>query len=641
MTLSRLYQPLDSQRQEIRLLRILPSTELEAPVHCSIFTASLRDDPPPTYQALSYVWGDPKLTDEINIEGTEGPTTVGLSLSLAIRYIRHDSHDVVLWADALCINQNDVQERGHQVRMMGSVYTNAKEVFAWLGEEEEDTQIAMELVESWATFHDIPNPFKELEGQAFRAAMLGPIQKYVPMALNSRANLALQALADRPYWKRAWVYQELSLAKNVVIQSGRTSTTLERLLKARLGLNMLSMLCVTGDVPTELASIIRIQARPMVYMLDLVGRSRSLRPYSLKILLLEMLDSFKVLNATDPKDKVFALLGFVALDGPYPHLITADYTKTTEQVYLDVARYLILTDQTLHVLNQRHSRPSIGCQRSMPTWVPDWQTDTTRKWIFHHNDSNKEKALVSSGLVSQLVDFSPDGKLLAKGFEVDVVSDGFDNGLFPFWNGPEGSSPFIAFHNFTNWILSGPLVKNETALSAYFRLAIYNSLKDHNEPDPQGQRFLKSAAAFLRHIFRKIQTGNAYPPGSFMANIVQVWPFTLVIAFLGVEAAQAEKERLVDLVLDADLDIGFYDAKLKSIHAGHLLFRTECGSLGLGPEAMAKGDALCHLAAHPNPFLLRPAGRGYTNVGDCNVLDLDLPDVVEELIPYMRVFEIE
>ena len=56
---------------------------------------------------------------------------------------------------------------------------------------------------------------------------------------------------------------------------------------------------------------------------------------------------------------------------------------------------------------------------------------------------------------------------------------------------------------------------------------------------------------------------------------------------------------------------------------------------------MARGDALCHLTAHPRPFLFRPAGPRYTNVGDCKVLDLDLPEVVEESIPYMRDFEVE
>ena len=96
MTPAGLYRLLDPQSQQIRLLRIFPSSEFEAPIHCSIFIAGLTDDPPSIYRALSYCWGDPNLTTEINIEGTEGPTTIGLNLSLAVRYIRHDSDDVML-----------------------------------------------------------------------------------------------------------------------------------------------------------------------------------------------------------------------------------------------------------------------------------------------------------------------------------------------------------------------------------------------------------------------------------------------------------------------------------------------------------------------------------------------------------------
>ena len=74
---------------------------------------------------------------------------------------------------------------------------------------------------------------------------------------------------------------------------------------------------------------------------------------------------------------------------------------------------------------------------------------------------------------------------------------------------------------------------------------------------------------------------------------------------------------------------------------GTSLFRTESGSLGMGPEVMVRGDTLCHLAAHSEPFFLRPAGLRYINIGDCDVLDLDLPEVVDELIPYMKDFEVE
>ena len=185
-----------------------------------------------------------------------------LNLSLAIPYIRHDSDDVVLWADALCVNQNDIQERSDQVGRMGSVYNGAKEVMAWLGEEDDSTEIAMELVESWATLMDISEKFEGVEYQPRRAAMLGQIQRLLPMAFDSRANLALLALAEKPYGSRAWIYQELSLAKNAVIQSGRVSKSLDCFLGAFQGLQILYSLSLVDARPTDIVAIGDITTRP-------------------------------------------------------------------------------------------------------------------------------------------------------------------------------------------------------------------------------------------------------------------------------------------------------------------------------------------------------------------------------------------
>ncbi|KAM0803710.1 heterokaryon incompatibility protein-domain-containing protein [Usnea florida] len=599
--------------------------------------SDLNDDPPPVYRALSYVWGDPKLTAEISIEGTEGPTTIGLNLSLAIRYVRQDGDDVVLWADALCINQNDVQERSDQVRKMGTVYEGATEVIGWLGEEDDDTKLAMELVESWVTMTDMPNVF---EGLPFGAATVERLQRLVPMAFDSRANSALLVLAKKRYWTRAWVYQELSLAKTVVIQSGRLSKTLDRFLKAAVGLQILFGCSLVADTITKdvYEATTHLLNSPWAYMLGLVGRSRGMRPYRMKTLPPEMLNRFKRLDSTDPRDKVFALLGFVALDGPYSELITPDYKKSTEQVYLDVTKYLILTKQTLQVLNERHLRLSTNCHLLLPTWVPDWQLATETESLYRLYRSKDKKAIIGSNLVSQLIRFLPSGELCLKGFEVDVISEVFNSGLSPLRHAIKRLDPIIEYQNFVKYCTRGPSVKTETPLSALFRLGIYNKLRNSKEPDPQGHRFIKSAVQFLKNIFQRIATVNGLPPVFPTTSII---PHFLVAAFLGEKAAQSEMERLLDLVLHDDLDLDIWNVTATYTTIGTVLFRTESGSLGMGPEGMARGDTLCHLAAHPEPFLLRPAGPRYTNVGDCDVLDLDLPEVVEELIPYMRDFEVE
>ena len=60
---------------------------------------------------------------------------------------------------------------------------------------------------------DLSNKFEGPRDWPWEAAMLEPLQMVVPVALDSRANLALLALAEKPYWTRAWIYQELTLAK--------------------------------------------------------------------------------------------------------------------------------------------------------------------------------------------------------------------------------------------------------------------------------------------------------------------------------------------------------------------------------------------------------------------------------------------
>lgn len=125
--------------------------------------------------------------------------------------------------------------------------------------------------------------------------------------------------------------------------------------------------------------------------------------------------------------------------------------------------YLILTEQTLDVLNMRHLRLSIGRPPSMQSWVPDWESEG-KIWLLYYDNSGKERALNKRGIVSQLVTFLPDGKLLAKGFELDVISEVFNHALLPFRCNLEASTP--AFEEFVKYIVTGPLVRGETTLSA-------------------------------------------------------------------------------------------------------------------------------------------------------------------------------
>ncbi|KAK0100170.1 hypothetical protein ONS95_008508 [Cadophora gregata] len=131
------YEPLDFQAFEFRLLRILPASSdvgsERTLLRCSIFHSNLIE--PPEFRALSYCWGDPNITKAIELDGQ--PFHVTTNLYSALRELRAQGYDVI-WADAVCINQNDIFERGLQVMRMGLIYSKCAEVLAWLGDWEHD-----------------------------------------------------------------------------------------------------------------------------------------------------------------------------------------------------------------------------------------------------------------------------------------------------------------------------------------------------------------------------------------------------------------------------------------------------------------------------------------------------------------------
>ena len=86
----------------------------------------------PTYEALSYCWGDP--SDKIPIEcNGSGGLAITKNLHSALLRLQLPNQLRLIWADAICINQEDTEERGSQVRLMKDIYRFASSVVVWLG----------------------------------------------------------------------------------------------------------------------------------------------------------------------------------------------------------------------------------------------------------------------------------------------------------------------------------------------------------------------------------------------------------------------------------------------------------------------------------------------------------------------------
>lgn len=123
------HDPLDRSRREIRLLAVQSSGP---EICCEIETCSLNDDI--EYIALSYASGAGSPTRPIQFDGFD--IEVGESLYTALEFFRaalEPDTERVIWADAICINQDDDEEKNWQVQQMRFVYQQALSVCVWLG----------------------------------------------------------------------------------------------------------------------------------------------------------------------------------------------------------------------------------------------------------------------------------------------------------------------------------------------------------------------------------------------------------------------------------------------------------------------------------------------------------------------------
>lgn len=135
------YEPLLDEDQ-IRILTLHPSTDPDAPLTGELGVESL-DLTTDHYDAISYVWGDPTRTHGLQIPtaSISPPHLVNLPLTRsvhdALHRLRLPNQPRRLWADQVCINQDDVAERSRQVRLMNRIYRGASEVLVWLGPDDE------------------------------------------------------------------------------------------------------------------------------------------------------------------------------------------------------------------------------------------------------------------------------------------------------------------------------------------------------------------------------------------------------------------------------------------------------------------------------------------------------------------------
>jgi hypothetical protein len=343
-----------NSHDQIRLLTLLPRKNSSENLDKGIFSiATLLEsvnwaDKPP-YIALSYTWGDSTHLESILVNGQT--TDITISLYEALHELQ-SNEPIQIWVDAICINQNDDLEKSEQVKQMTEIYKAATSVFAWLGPSANDSDEAIDAIE-WIGEAAIKAGMLNLSREVM-LKMWDPDPEGVlesvrqPFhALSERIGLnypqrAIKLLAERSYWNRTWIVQEFSVASYLIIACGSKRLHFNQVsagflflpFHGTLMLNTLNRLATGLDLEDPAREAKMKTIRDFIANREdgapcrLIGsrnRYQKQRPdyhYSLQELL--SLTS-QTMQATDPRDKIFGLLG-LAPDAAELG-IKADYTK--------------------------------------------------------------------------------------------------------------------------------------------------------------------------------------------------------------------------------------------------------------------------------------------------------------------------
>ena len=384
------YKPLDKPSREIRVLDVFPNA-FDEPLRASVRTVSLSAEPKPEYETVSYVWGDKNRRAEIVLDGF--PFDVPASSKEALQNLRSETSVRTTWIDAVCINQDDVEERNHQVALMGAIYRSCIRTRVWLGHvHENDGNTANGIHAAEGAKAQVPSPaiFKIIDGvlqemytetdnmNSYESTVHNAdgIFQYAEQSMSLPPE-DLQNINDffsRPWFRRIWVVQEAVLGPDCVCHLGLYVRPMLDILRAATWLThkgvWLSASWNERFGPGNASTIQMFADR--VHGSFATNTTRGWGSMSSSS---AMLRSFQ---ATDAKDMVFGALGLTkwsAMDLEYPTLIATDYRKTVRETFRDATRFAICESKTLKLLgtvSHRIEDAHKPLDSIVPSWVVRW-----------------------------------------------------------------------------------------------------------------------------------------------------------------------------------------------------------------------------------------------------------------------------
>ncbi|RCI10237.1 hypothetical protein L249_8531 [Ophiocordyceps polyrhachis-furcata BCC 54312] len=598
---------------------------------------------PPSYKVLSYVWGSRNNKRPIYLwdSWTRQRSVVYVTVNLdhALRRIRRADSHLTLWVDAICIDQTNVEERSIQVQFMRDVFAKSEEVVVYLGEPRVmDERL---VVSPPSVFHLDDRDFQHMAGFKDRLASGGKGGQDMDVGLDVfclvrvladqaadncwpqlgkdavyQGNLfeALRQFMQCKWWSRVWTVQEIIVPREVTVYYGGAVAPWHMFVTAArcYRQDCLPLIheyrCVADDFSER---ILEVEKRR--------ERWRKLDRSDL----LSLLRQFGDRQATEPRDKIYALLGLSDAGSS----MIPDYSLPISRVFQNTVLYIIRQSQSLDVFLGDVGRK---VDDALPSWVPDWtavardELDRLRVENIRYfnaglgSDTGSKTCQWCETLRNRYTHHAAFMKWLTSvRYRRDMVEeDGLFDWLCTIHTGrvrvlkeDDGVISMPGLYVDTVAVVGDPMLSTDTLWTLLSWAKIVTERFSRREHRPRGQE--------LGHVFGRALCADTITVHNQTRRLNTTDTRALARWLLNTDRGTEKLD--INHVLDMSGDI--YQAIRVATHKRRL-FITSTGYIGLGPTKTQVNHFVYVVPGSKTPFVLRNAGEsrgeaGLELVGDC------------------------
>lgn len=294
------------------------------------------------YEAISYTWGNSPASRIITLDNQ--PFKVRPNLEDALESLRLQDRKRLIWVDAICIDQGNLLERQNQVAIMRDIYANASAVTIWLGRGDNDIKECFRGIDDWHSGGDLPNS-RLYDTNVYR-------EKY-------RFQLIMAVIythvLPNSWWSRVWIIQEVAVARRTTLRCGQVSLPWT---------SFLDFLSLFRDPEMHRRGRVGSPPYRIEHIKHVLDAATSLTLY-------EVLAHFRGFEATDPHDKVYAVLGLASRQDKNltRDMIPALYNQPLQETCCATVKYSLWVEKNTNILTAAGLSPD---ESGWPSWVPNW-----------------------------------------------------------------------------------------------------------------------------------------------------------------------------------------------------------------------------------------------------------------------------